>query len=836
MSTNQTDKVTARQATSAALQAVLIWLRRIVLIVGLLIGLAVALLAGYAIGTHVQLDNMGAAPEGARIWTCSMHPQVKLPKPGKCPICFMDLIPLEKEETPAHARELVLSPEAVALADIQTAVVRRQAVEKVVRMVGKVDYDETLLSDITAWVPGRLDRLYVDSTGVDVQKGHHLVYMYSPSLVVTQQELIQAVRAYEQYGKTRNDDLLLTTVESAEEKLRLLGLLPEQIEEIKKSRKPSDHMTIYAPASGTVVHKNATEGMYVEKGTKIYSIADLSQVWVHLDAYESDVPWLRYGQQVEFTSESFPGDFIKGRIALINRMLDERTRTVKVRVNVPNEQRKLKPGMFVRAAVKSRIASGSLVIDPSLAGKWISPMHPEIIKDGPGQCDKCGMDLVPAEALGFVTPTATAPAALVIPASAPLITGKRAIVYVKVPGTKKPTFRGREILLGDRAGDYYIVRHGLEENEEVVVSGNFRIDADLQLKGRLSMMNPEGGAPAGGHHGHGNAADHAAQQQAMPTTAAQIEVPPLFRVTLTPIYEAYLKAGAALADEDLEQTRRAIDELLDAAKKIDPQDLDALGRGRWKATSDGIIFAAHETLDATDRATAQRHFQNLSKAMVALVQDFGHAAAQPIYQFHCPMAFNDEGGTWLQSTDQLHNPFQLDCGQLTATYHPEIPLNVTPLFRRQLTPLLEAYFRLQKAMATPQHSGLPDAVAAIRAALDAIDDAALDPPAQQAWSVARQKLAASAAKDWTQLKIDQQRKEFESLSTAVLGMVDNFGHSRPTPLFKAHCPMAFKNQGAFWLQGEKQILNPYFSGEMPTCGSVKRSFEPAILQQVPSDE
>ncbi|GAF96407.1 unnamed protein product, partial [marine sediment metagenome] len=232
----------------------------------------------------------------------------------------------------------------------------------------------------------------------------------------------------------------------------------------------------------------------VETGTKIYTIADLSQVWVQLDAYESDLAWLRYGQQVEFTTETYPGEIFKGRITFINPVLDEDTRTVKVRVNVPNPDQKLKPGMFVRAQVRSQLAAGGQVFDASLIGKWISPMHPEIVKDGPGKCDICGMDLVPAEELGYPIPKRAPEAPLVIPSTAPLITGKRAVVYVRLPDREEPTFEGREVLLGQRAGDHYIVRHGLKEGELVVTAGNFKIDSALEIKARPSMMNPEGGA------------------------------------------------------------------------------------------------------------------------------------------------------------------------------------------------------------------------------------------------------------------------------------------------------------------------------------------------------
>lgn len=261
-----------------------------------------------------------------QVWTCSMHPQFRLPKPGLCPICNMELIPASTGESSGAMRQLTVSENARKLMDIVTVPVERKFVSAVVRMVGKVDYDETRLAYITAWFPGRLDRLYVDYTGIPVKEGDHMVYLYSPELISAQEELMQALEAVK---NIRNTDLSVmremteSTVIAAREKLRLWGLKAEQIEEIERTGKVQDHMTIYAPASGIVIHKNALEGMYVQTGTRIYTIADLSQVWVKLDAYESDLEWLRYGQEVEFTTVSYPGSVFKGTISFIDPILNE---------------------------------------------------------------------------------------------------------------------------------------------------------------------------------------------------------------------------------------------------------------------------------------------------------------------------------------------------------------------------------------------------------------------------------------------------------------------------------------------------------------------------------
>lgn len=452
---------------------------------------------------HSQHEKT-ASKKPPQIWTCSMHPQVQLPEPGDCPICGMDLIPVAQTGDEAGERQISFSEEAVKLAEIQTARVERKFVEHRIRMVGKVEVDETRLGYITAYVGGRLDRLYVDFTGVTVKKGDHMVYLYSPQLLAAQEELIQAAKAIRELEKSEVKVLQQTavsTLDSARERLRLWGLNAGQIREIEERGVPTDHLTIFSPMEGIVIHKNAVEGMYVETGTRIYTIADLSKLWVLLDAYESDLSWIHYGQEVEFDAEAYPGETFKGKISFISPVLNEKTRTVKVRVNVANPDGRLKPGMFVRALVRAQVARGGKAMDPSLAGMWMCPMHPEVVKDGPGNCEICGMDLVETEKLGFVSAEGKEPP-LVIPASAPLVTGERAVVYVKIPGKTMPTFEGREVTLGPRAGEYYLVKRGLAEGEEVVTRGNFKIDSALQIQAKPSMMNPEGGKAAPGSVGH----------------------------------------------------------------------------------------------------------------------------------------------------------------------------------------------------------------------------------------------------------------------------------------------------------------------------------------------
>jgi Cu(I)/Ag(I) efflux system membrane fusion protein len=475
--------------------------RRFKTIVLVVLGLAI-FLAGYFVNSLLQGPPTGpehehpseqTAAKAATVWTCSMHPQIRLPKPGKCPICLMDLIPVATEDGVVGERQITFSEEALKLMEVQTTLVERKFVEAEIRMVGKVDYDETRVKNITAWVPGRIDRLYVDFTGITVSKGDHLVDLYSPELISAQAELLQALKAAGSI-KDSTSELMkrttLATLEAARDKLRLLGLARAQIDKIESSGAPVTHITIYSPMGGTVIQKHANEGMYVNTGTPIYTLADLSRLWVKLDAYESDLSWIRYGQEVEFSTVAYPGQVFKGKISFRDPVLNAKTRTVKVRVNVDNPDGKLKPGMFVRAVLRVRLGGleGGAVMAPDLAGKWICPMHPSVVKAQPGTCDICGMDLVATESL-YTTADEPDEPPLVIPATAPLITGKRAVVYVRIPDANKPTFEGREVVLGPRAADYYLVIEGLAEGEVVVTNGNFKIDSALQIQAKPSMMS-----------------------------------------------------------------------------------------------------------------------------------------------------------------------------------------------------------------------------------------------------------------------------------------------------------------------------------------------------------
>lgn len=365
------------------------------------------------------------------IWVCSMHPQIRKHEPGKCPICGMNLIPLkENTEIKTDSNAVELSEDALQLANVLTSKVTKQKPVTEIRLYGKVQASEQLVQTQTAHVSGRIERLFVNTTGQSLSRGQSLALVYSPELINAQQELIEAAK---------NKDSQVEVYQAAKDKLRQWKLSETQINAIEKTGKIKNNISITADVSGFVTTKRVNVGDYINEGSPLFDVTNLSRVWVVFDAYESDLFYLRRGDQLSFSLQAIPGKIFSAKISFIDPMIDPTTRTVKVRVEIGNIEGKLKPEMFATALV-----------------------HNKIVQTGD---------------------------ALVIPASAVLWTGKRSIVYVREPKVKKPSFVLREVELGAKVGNGYIVLGGLAEGEDVVTQGSFNVDAAAQLAGKPSMMN-----------------------------------------------------------------------------------------------------------------------------------------------------------------------------------------------------------------------------------------------------------------------------------------------------------------------------------------------------------
>ncbi|MBI5251646.1 MAG: efflux RND transporter periplasmic adaptor subunit [Desulfomonile tiedjei] len=388
-------------------------------------------------------------------------------------------LPARVEPTGEGPVRYAMSEEAKMLAEVQTTEVKREKAVKKLRMVGMVIDAETRVATLTARIDGRLDEVFIDFTGVKVNKGDPMVTIWSPTLIKSQVELFESIRSGDVEGVIRG----------AEEKLIQYGMTKEQVKRIRENKKPELYVTLRAPISGIVMKKNAVLGQFVKEGQDMFVINDLSHVWVKLDAYEPDLPWIRYGQEVTFTTPSFPGKTFKGKVIFIEPVLEMETRTVKVRVDAENPDYELKPHMFVNAELEAEMDDQGRVIKPEWVGKYICPFDPKEVSDVPGTCPKTKQPLQPATAYGY-SGVENPVLPLVVPETAVLFTGKRSLVYVEVANQNQPTYEQREVVLGPRAGNKYVISGGLKEGERVVVKGNFEIDSSVQISGQPSMMNP----------------------------------------------------------------------------------------------------------------------------------------------------------------------------------------------------------------------------------------------------------------------------------------------------------------------------------------------------------
>ena len=411
------------------------------LVIGLLIGLYINTSTNQSIITPTR-QHINTSTD--QVWTCSMHPQIRKNEPGDCPICGMELIPVT--EAGNNTLYLKMSEEAMRLADIQTSKVELTKPEKEIFMQGKVKIDERRVSIITSRFSGRIEKLFVDFTGIKVEKGQKLASLYSPELITAQQELFEAL-------KYKDDNPVL--YQAARNKLKLWNITEQQIVEIESNGQPKQEIDILSPLSGIVTQRMATLGDYVKEGSKLFEVVDLSKVWIVFDAYESDIPWIRQGDKIDFKIGALTAKSMQGKIAFIDPIVNPKTRTTSVRIDFSNTNEQLKPEMF---------AEGRLTA------------HLPLKK-----------------------------AKIIVPKSAVLWTGKRSVVYIKIPETNQPTFQFREITTGLDLGTHYIVEEGLAENELVVTNGVFKVDAASQLAGKKSMMNPaaDNGKSSTGHH-HGD--------------------------------------------------------------------------------------------------------------------------------------------------------------------------------------------------------------------------------------------------------------------------------------------------------------------------------------------
>lgn len=431
------------------------------ILIALLIGISVLAAAAYAtrslwcrfLPIHTQAGKAGlgraASKQCKTVYVCPMHHQIIKDKPGDCPICGMTLIKEEVAPQPqgggaqggtegmpgmekgmsAGAPRVTLDPRQIALANVATTKVVFGDLSEDIETVGRVAVNEQSLRMVTARYGGRIERLAVNFTGQPVRKGQLIMSIYSPELLSTQKEYLIAKQSSARLASSGFPEIAKGSegvLDAARTRMRLWGMTDAQIKTLDRTGSANPVVNVYSPVSGTVMDVKARQGDYVSEGSQIYNLADLSRVWVFAEVYEYEFSKVGMGSSVEVTADAFPGRVFRGRVSFIEPTVDPQSRTVKVRVDLPNPGGLLKPDMFVDARIFSK------------------PVH-----------------------------------GLMVPASAILYTGNHNYAWVEIqPGE----FERREVGLGMRSGDNYQALSGLKEGEMVVSQGGFLVDSEAQLR------------------------------------------------------------------------------------------------------------------------------------------------------------------------------------------------------------------------------------------------------------------------------------------------------------------------------------------------------------------
>ncbi len=470
----------------------------------LIISLGVAQKLGFLSGQGTSSDQRHATAAVAGNSVQYMCPMMCTPpqsEPGRCPVCGMELVPTTSGGGTHDSHSIEIDPAARRVANIHTVAVRTVPATRTVRAIGELNYDEGSLRTIAAYVGGRIERLYADYTGVVVQSGDHLALVYSPRLYSGQIELLLAKNALQKSLDGRTTRVLQSNrdlYDSANQRLIELGMTEAQIDALEKAGQANSRMQLCSPISGTVIEKLAVEGQYVKEGQPIYKLADLSTVWLMLELFPEDAAAVHFGQKVTAQVQSLPGESFVGRVAFIDPNVDPTTRTVGVRVVIPNRDGRLRTGDYAKATVRVPVAKSAHgkhgIYDPELADKWIGPRHPHVVQASPGKCPICGTDLVPAARFGIVSQPTGETGVLVVPRDAVLMAGSNSVLYVE---TKPGHFEIRRVVLGPSSGEDIVILNGVQEGEEVATQGNFLIDSQMQLAGNASLIDPTKIDPAG---------------------------------------------------------------------------------------------------------------------------------------------------------------------------------------------------------------------------------------------------------------------------------------------------------------------------------------------------
>jgi len=531
-----------------------------------------------------------------KYWQAPMDPTYIRDKPGKSPM-GMDLIPVyEDEGEESDSGVIKIDPVTVQNIGVKTAIVENRPLAREIRTVGRIDYNEQRVEHIHTKMEGWVEKLYVDFLGEEVSKGAPLLAIYSPELVSTQEEYLLALKYRNSLGASsfpavsEGADTLLS---STRRRLELFDITPRQIDEIEKSGEVRKDLILHSPTHGVVIEKMVQEGMYVKPGMNLYTIADISDVWVYADIYEYELPWLKVGQEAEMTLSYLTGKTFRGKITYIYPFLDKKTRTVKVRMEFDNPGWELKPDMYTNVKVRSRIAGKTLA--------------------------------VPVEAV--------------------LRSGDRDVVIIALEEGK---FLPRDIRLGAEGEGYYQVLDGLSEGDRIVTSAHFLIDSESKLQEAIAKMLAvqQKKGSANKQKNPPTTMDSMKMDGVINGTALS---EPL-RKQMDKIVESYLVLQKKLSTDTIEGAQPLAVTIATLTEKVKTEDTDHV----LKSTTTALTAAAPELL-SSDIKTVREGFKKLSSALTAYIKSADRQGAKEkgLKLFYCPMVKVE----WMQTSDTVENPF-----------------------------------------------------------------------------------------------------------------------------------------------------------------------------------
>ena len=632
---------------------------------GLFVGAGVLLIVLLGIAQRVgwlktagETQSSSSVGSAEAVHTCPMHPQIRQPGLGDCPICGMPLVPATAGGADLDEFAVSIEPAQRRLANIKTVTVTEQPVSRQLQTIGSIEIDESRQATISSYIDGRLEKIYADYTGVEVQEGDHLAVVYSPQLYSAQIEYLEAKKTLESFS-----DSALASIREAQEKLadnsrqRLLelGMTADQLKELDATETAKSRLTIYAPMGGTVIEKLAEEGKYIEAGEPIYRIADLAMVWLMLELFPEDASRIRFGQQVQARLSSNPNEVLTGRVAFIAPNVDPSSRTVGVRVEFTNDQRKLRPGDYAEATITIPIGPEGEIYDQDLAGKWISPMHPQIIRDQPGPCPVCGMQLVPTTRYGYAATPVDQPVSVTIPRSALLLAGQNSVAYVE---TEAGRFELRVVKIGPFLKNNVVILEGIEPGEQVATSGNFLIDSQMQLAGKPSLIDPT---------------RYVRKFRNVPLEFDSIDISVIGGKSgeqLEELYSRYFEIRTAFAADEkpVEESSLSLHEL--STQLTSSEDVTDQAKEQLSIVTENAEHLHHLPLEE-----ARMQFKPISHAILELATQIRGEGNERVFRhFFCPMVKEGEGD-WLQFEERISNPYygsqMLRCGELIRTLPPE---------------------------------------------------------------------------------------------------------------------------------------------------------------------